>query len=266
MSILCNSDTTHLGQWIGFYVDGGDDPGFVLQCINDFAPTRLQLHHLYMPLPVQCFTIGNYSRCLREWENPMEEMLGFFHEVKLIYTTRGPKKDGDREEINFFYGKQAPLVGTRTDGHCFLNHTTKLGRNSSIDTNPGYTRSAVKWQGYISWATTYFFFWSQVWDPLRSGKEAAFTWSIWQKVVTVNEWRARIAPASTSKQYPFCLPNTSESIKHEIWDCIQTKRAWRWATFIMHELCVVRTGNYDSLNWNQSFFGERIPRKFVKNK
>ena len=157
MSFLCNSDTTHLGQWIGFYVDGGDDPGFVLQCINDFAPTRLQLHHLYMPLPVQCFTIGNYSRCLREWENPMEEMLGFFHEVKLIYTTRGPKKDGDREEINFFYGKQAPLVGTRTDGHCFLNHTTKLGRNSSINTNPGYTRSAVKWQGYISWATTFFF-------------------------------------------------------------------------------------------------------------
>ena len=100
-----------------------------------------------------------------------------------------------------------------------------------------------------------------VWTPL---KEAAFIWSIWHKAVAVNEWRARIAPASISKQCIFCLPNTSESVKHKFWDCIQARRTWRWTTYIMHELCGVRTGHLDSFNWKQSLFGERIPFKFRK--
>ena len=97
-----------------------------------------------------------------------------------------------------------------------------------------------------------------------SGKEAAFIWSIWHKAVAVNEWRARIAPASISKQCVFCLPNTSETVKHKFWDCIQARRTWRWATHIMHELCGVRTGHLDSFNWKQGIFGERIPFKFRK--
>jgi hypothetical protein len=60
------------------------------------------------------------------------------------------------------------------------------------------------------------------------------------------------------------MPNTSESVKHKFWDCIQARRAWRWATFIMHELCGVRTGNYDCFNWKQALFGERIPKKYSK--
>ena len=32
-------------------------------------------------------------------------------------------------------------------------------------------------------------------------------------------------------------------------------------TFIMRELCGVRLGNYDWLNWKQAMFGERIPKK-----
>jgi hypothetical protein len=30
----------------------------------------------------------------------------------------------------------------------------------------------------------------------------------------------------------------------------------------MHELCGVRSGNYDSFNWKQAIFGERLPRKY----
>ena len=60
----------------------------------------------------------------------------------------------------------------------------------------------------------------------------------------------------------FCLPGTSESVKHKFWDCIQARRAWRWATYIMQELCGVRTGNYDCFNWKQAFFGERLPKKY----
>ena len=70
--------------------------------------------------------------------------------------------------------------------------------------------------------------------------------------------------ASISKQCVFCLPNTNESIKHKFWDCIQARRAWRWATYIMHELCGVHTGNYDCFNWKQVIFGERIPKKYAK--
>ena len=30
----------------------------------------------------------------------------------------------------------------------------------------------------------------------------------------------------------------------------------------MHELCGVRTGNYDTFNWKQVLFGERIPKMY----
>ena len=51
-----------------------------------------------------------------------------------------------------------------------------------------------------------------------------------------------MALASISKQCIVCLPNTSESVKHKFWYCIQARRAWRWATYIMQELCGVRSG------------------------
>ena len=122
----------------------------------------------------------------------------------------------------------------------------------SLPTPPGSSiyltnHVADKCQGYIP--RNYKFYWSQVWDPLRLGKEANFTWSIWHKVVAVNEWRAQIASISIYEQCIFCLPNTSEAVKHKLWDYIQARRAWRWATFIMHELCSVRSGDYDGFHW-----------------
>ena len=149
------------------------------------------------------------------------------------------------------------------DGGIFFDYTTKEGRESIINRDIGTILVADKWQGYLP--GNYRFYWPQVWDPHIAGKEVAFMWSIWHKAVAVNEWRARVVPVSISKQCIFCLPNTSESVQHKLWDCIQTRRAWRWATFIMHELCGVRNGNYDSFNWKQALFGERIRNKFGKN-
>lgn len=63
-----DADTTYQGEWIGFYFDGGEDPTSILQCGFDFAPPCMQLHHLSMPLPMQCFTMGAHSCRLREWE------------------------------------------------------------------------------------------------------------------------------------------------------------------------------------------------------
>ena len=88
--------------------------------------------------------------------------------------------------------------------------------------------------------------------------------STWSRAIAVNEWRARIALTFISKECVFYIPNTRETIKPKIWDCIQTRRVWRWATYIMHELCGVTTCNYDSLNWKQILFGERIPKTYNK--
>jgi hypothetical protein len=88
----------------------------------------------------------------------------------------------------------------------------------SFDTS----RVANKWQGYLP--SNYRSYWSHVWNSTQSGKEVAFIWSIWQKVVIVNEWRACITHVSISKQFIFYLPNTSELIKHNIWECIQARK------------------------------------------
>ena len=133
----------------------------------------------------------------------------FFYEVKVIFTNRGPKQEGEKNEMMFFYDKVATLGWDpdrwrRMDGGCFFNYTIKYGRDSIINRYPGNTRAADKWQGYLP--DNYRFFWSQMWDPLRSGKEATFMWSIWHNAVAVNEWRAKIASTSISKQCVFvCL-------------------------------------------------------------
>jgi hypothetical protein len=69
----------------------------------------LQRYNIYHPLPVQCFTIGKHSRCLRTWENPNGRMNDFYHKVKIMCTNRGPTREGVKEEVVFFYGKVATL-------------------------------------------------------------------------------------------------------------------------------------------------------------
>lgn len=250
-----------------FLHDWERGPNFYAKMYKGVMPQCLQYQHIVMPLMVQCFTVGTHSRCLNEWVNPTREMDGLFHEVRVIHTTRGQMQEGVKEEITFFYGKMATLSWDLdrwrwVEGSYFLDYTTKEGREFITKRTEGVNNVADKWQGYVP--RNYKFYWSQIWDPLRTGKEAAFMWSIWHKVVAVNEWRARIAPISISKQCIFCLPNTCESVKHSVWDCIQARRAWRWAIFVIHELCGVRTTNYETFHWKQALFGERLQKKFCK--
>ena len=100
--------------------------------------------------PMQCFTVGTHSHCLRGWEHPTREMSGFFHEVKVIQTNRGPKKDGERKVIIIFYGTVSALSWDPNrlrwiDGGQFLEYTTKSGRDVIINKNPGTTCVADKW-------------------------------------------------------------------------------------------------------------------------
>ena len=82
----------------------------------------------------------------------------------------------------------------------FITPRKMVGRQIS-NRNPGATRAANKWQGLLH--GNYRFYWSQIWDPQRPGKEVAFIWSIWHKAVVVNEWRARIAPATIPSNVDF---------------------------------------------------------------
>ena len=43
----------------------------------------------------------------------------------------------------------------------------------------------------------------------------------------------------------FASPLQVSPLKHKFWDYIQARRAWRWATYTMYELCGTCTDNYD---------------------
>ena len=51
---------THAGQWIGLYVDEGEDPAFVLQCSIEFALWCMYQNCRFMPLNVKCYMVGTH--------------------------------------------------------------------------------------------------------------------------------------------------------------------------------------------------------------
>jgi hypothetical protein len=98
-------------MWLGLYEEGKEDPAFVVRCVSEFTLSCFQPYNITLFIPAKCFTVGTYSRCLREWEHPDGDVEGYFHEVKIFHTNRGPKKkEGEeREEVIFFYGKVTTL-------------------------------------------------------------------------------------------------------------------------------------------------------------
>ena len=100
------------GQWLNFYGTGKDEPAFVFQSGNSFAPPCWQWHNITLPPPVQCFTVGIHSRYLREWKNIFGKINGIFYDVKIICTNRGPKMEGKKMKLYFSMAKWLPLVGT----------------------------------------------------------------------------------------------------------------------------------------------------------
>ena len=60
--------------------------------------------------------VGTHSQYLRGWEKPTRKLIGCFHEVKIIHTTRGPKKEGEKKEVIFFYGKTTMVTSNPNVG------------------------------------------------------------------------------------------------------------------------------------------------------
>ena len=109
-------DTAYAGQWLGLYEDGSEDLTLVFNCIDNFTPVCLQWHNVTLSLSVQCFTVGTHLRCLREWDRPLGEIEGYFHKVKVIHTTRGPKREEKKRKSCSSMAKSLPSSGTRTGG------------------------------------------------------------------------------------------------------------------------------------------------------
>ena len=72
---MIDSYTIYHGRWIGLYIDGDENHALILQCV----------------------TIGTHPRFLGNG-NPTREMVGFFHEVKILYTTTRPKKESKKKK------------------------------------------------------------------------------------------------------------------------------------------------------------------------
>jgi hypothetical protein len=88
-------------------------------------------------------------------------MNGSYHKVKIMHTNRGPTRDGEKEEVVFFYGKVVTLGWDPdrwrwADGGHFFYYTTKAGRDSITNRTPGITRAGDKWQGYLPAITNSF--------------------------------------------------------------------------------------------------------------
>ena len=97
--------------------------------------------------------MDKYSRCFRDWDNPRGKTTGSYHKVKVIHTNRGPTINDEREEVVFFYSKITtfrwdPDRWRWADGGKFLNYTTKDGRYSIINKNPGTSRACDKSKGF----------------------------------------------------------------------------------------------------------------------
>ena len=147
------NDSAYPGQWVGFYEEEEAVPVFVLRCITDYTPVCLQRYNIFLPLSVQYFTVDKYSMCLRDWDNPRGKTTGSYHKVKVIHTNRGPTINDERKEVVFFYSKVTtfrwdPDCWRWADGGKFLDYTTKDGRDSIINKNPGTSRACDKSKGF----------------------------------------------------------------------------------------------------------------------
>lgn len=136
------------GQWVGLYKDFEANPAFVMQCSTTYTTSCMHHYRFSMSLLPKCFTMGTLSWCLSEWGNPTRDMVGFFHKIEIMHTTRGQKK----HEISFFYGKTTTPSWRWVKGWYFLDYT-----RSSIETwsSTGLEEPLGQWTNdkAISWGT-----------------------------------------------------------------------------------------------------------------
>ena len=117
-----DEDTTYPRQWLGFYVKGEEDPAFDFQHANNSTPECLQWYNLTLPLPVQCFMIGIYSRCLREWVRSIQDQVPFIR-LRIFILIVALRRRGRKRRLLSFMTWWPLWDGTRTNGDGLMEAT-----------------------------------------------------------------------------------------------------------------------------------------------
>lgn len=141
--------------------------------------------------------LGNGNALLGRWTD-------FSMRLKLSTLVVGQKRKGERNEITFFLRQGDPKWWRWiNEGRSLTIPLKRVETPSSIEIREPLVGQT---NGRATSRVTIELYRSQIWDPLRSDKAVAFIWSIWHKVVAVNEWRACNAPTSFSMQCVFLPP------------------------------------------------------------
>lgn len=102
--------------------------------------------------------------------------------------------------------------------------------------------------------------WKEVWTGTRSRKKAAFLWSIYHRVVVVNQWRHQDF-AKTSDLCLCCEIGEPESILQCFLNCRMVVHAWSFAMSVLHAAArtPILSMPWRPLSWEQCVFGKSLP-------
>jgi hypothetical protein len=193
----------------------------------------------------------------------LESLLhGTLHRVRVVTVARGPKKI----ITNLYYGKTEHLEWDPNrfawPGNLqFMKYNTKVGRQWLTNRHVLPDIVERKWRGILP--RGFRLRWSTVWDKQRIRKEAGLLWRIWHRTVEVNSWRG-IININIVQNCPVCRIGARETVLHCFWECKMAKDAWSWGMMIIKALAdgPRRQRRWTPINWKQSIFSYRVPRRF----
>jgi hypothetical protein len=270
-AILINVDQwSSLGEWVGVFQNPDSSPDFVFQSPggrNWQVETQSQDFYLsldYTVLNSTCYLVKvSEDLCLSQAVINLRELESrITGTLRVAPITRGPKK----VITNLYYGQMDQLEWdpnrfTWTGNVPFMIYTTKLGRQWL--TNRHVLPDVVdrKWRGILPQG--FRLRWSTVWDNQRVRKEAGLLWRMWHRAVKVNSWRGAIN-VNIVQSCPVCWIGARETVLHCFWECKAAKEAWNWGMTIIQTLAdgPQRQRHWTPINWKQSIFSYRVPRRF----
>lgn len=80
---------------------------------------------------------------------PHWNFIGFFYHMKIIYATKGPKKEGKKEETTLLWSRSHTWVEPKPVELGSLPIPNLFGRDSVVDRDSDFTRGSDNWVGYL---------------------------------------------------------------------------------------------------------------------
>jgi hypothetical protein len=135
------------------------------------------------------------------------------------------------------------------DDTTYLDNTTKIGSAMPTNEVPNTHLTINNWHGLRP--NNYGFGWSRVWDPSGPAKNQPSS-----SLFGTMHWRLMSGMLRLLPPNDVFASHNYETFKHEFWGCIQAKKAWNWACFIIMELSGDRVDEQFNLHWKHGLFGE----------